>query len=126
MPPIEVVTIGVKVLFLNFTLEWNEYPNFCVTALYEDLPPTIFPDGDENVIACQSECSQRLKCSAIEWYESGYEGSKCKLIVSEKPATQGMVKPRWHDAVCYVKPIHTVSTIVGKSLCNLAMDLRYK
>ena len=85
-------------------LEWKMYPNFCVSATNVDLPQTNRPSRDANINTCKSGCIHNSKCSAIEWYSSGWGGSKCKLMLSDVPASKGSPAGRWQDAECYVKP----------------------
>jgi hypothetical protein len=48
-----------------------------------------------------------LKCSGVEWYNSGWNRSKCHLLLTgwgSNKASGGQTKGRrWQDAVCYVK-----------------------
>ena len=83
---------------------WDNYPNICVSATNVDLPQTNQPTGDANIDACQAECNSNSKCSAIEWYSSIERGSKCKLMLSDEPATKGACGDRYKDATCYFKP----------------------
>ena len=84
---------------------WKTFPKQCASSSNKDVDQTNHPAGDENIEACKSECIARPKCSAIEWYESAWEDSKCKLVLSDTPATQGNSNQRWKDAVCLVKPV---------------------
>ena len=86
-----------------FLLDYQEYPNFCVSSSNKDLPQTNHPAGDASIEKCQMECKANLKCSAIEWYESGWASSKCKLMLGDVPATKGSSGAQWKDAKCYVK-----------------------
>ena len=86
-----------------FLADYQEYPNFCVSSSNGDLPQTNHPAGDPSIKKCQMECNADLKCSAIEWYESGWASSKCKLMLGDTPATKGRLGGQWQDAKCYVK-----------------------
>ena len=85
-------------------LGWSNYPNYYVSATNQDVTHIDQPSGNTNVDACQEECKAISKCSAIEWYSSNWAGSKCKLIISDVPATKGFTGDRWQDAICYIKP----------------------
>ena len=85
-------------------LGWLQYPNYCVSSSNIDLPETPNSAGSVNVETCKSECNKNFKCTAIEWYEGGCCGTKCKLMLGDIPSTKGYSGPRWEDAVCYVKP----------------------
>lgn len=58
-------------------------------------------------MSCQAECDAQANCSGVEWYESGWNKSKCHLMLTgwgSNRATAGQVQGRrWKDAVCYVK-----------------------
>ena len=81
------------------------HPNFCVSSENEDLEQTDHPTGDASVVDCKAECTLHSKCSAIEWYESGGHGSKCKMMLTDTPATGGKSGDRFKDSTCYIKPV---------------------
>ena len=84
--------------------DWKGYDNFCVSSTNQDLPETNNIEGDASIAKCKEDCSENSKCSAIEWYNSGWNGSKCKWMIGDTPATQGRHGGRWQDAQCFVKP----------------------
>ena len=69
-----------------------------------DLPQTNHAPGDASVAQCKMECTNEAKCSAIEWYDSAWSGTKCKLMLGDTPAAKGSSTGRWQDATCYIKP----------------------
>lgn len=86
------------------TRKWAVYNNICVTATGDDAIQTNQPIGDVSRQTCQDICAANVWCSAFEWYNSGWDGSKCKLILGRQPSTQGSTSARWMDAECHVKP----------------------
>ena len=82
--------------------------NFCVDYAQKDLLQTKWSNGQSNREACMQECNaQGEKCSAMEWYDSGWNGSKCHLILDKDgqgSATTFKQGNRWQDAECYIKP----------------------
>ena len=98
--------------------EWASFPNFCVSALDTDLEETDFPKI-ETLKACQSECAIDLKCSAIEWYSRVVDGSKCKLVLTDIPATKGWHGSRYKGATCYIKPLIGTSVLAKRIVCWL-------
>ena len=80
------------------------YNNFCVSSSNADLYQTNHAPGDKSVEKCKTECTNKPKCSAIEWYDSGWDGSMCKLMLGDVPAAKGSSTGRWQDATCYIKP----------------------
>ena len=80
------------------------YLNFCVSDSNQDLKHTKHNSGNDNIQTCQSECLLNPKCSAVEWYQNGWSGTKCHLILDDIPATQGSSSSRWKDATCHIKP----------------------
>ena len=86
------------------------YPNFCVSDSNQDLLQSEHSEGNDNVGKCQSECTSNNKCSAFEWYATGWGGVKCFLMLGDTPATKGSNGVRWRDATCYIKP--------GNLICN--------
>jgi len=88
------------------TLEWIEFDNFCVSQFNEDLLGSPMPAGNANIKNCKSICNgynSTNYCSAIEWYNNGWNGVKCFLILDDIPASQGFDGTRWRDATCHVK-----------------------
>ena len=83
--------------------DYREYPNYCVSSSNKDLPQTNHPAGDTSIGECQIECNANMNCSAFEWYEMGWDLSKCKLMLGHIPATKGSSRSQWQDAKCYVK-----------------------
>ena len=85
--------------------DWEGYDNYCVSSTNQDLPETSTTEGDSSITKCKEICSRNFDCSAIEWYDPEWNGSKCKLLNGEIKATQGQVGgTRWKDAQCFVKP----------------------
>ena len=93
-------------IYLLFSV-WNVYPNFCVSSGNEDLVDVIYNKGDSSIEACKAKCMLLSDCSAVEWYQmEPIAGSKCKLITTAVPATQGYIGTyRFYDAECHIKPI---------------------
>lgn len=83
---------------------WTKYNNYCVSATGVDLRQTRHSQGDASVQACKNECIARSSCSAIEWYDSAWDRSKCKLMLTNPAATKGHSGGRWVDATCHIKP----------------------
>ena len=83
---------------------WNRFPNFCVSASNKDLEHTKHNNGDGSINKCQSECVLNSKCTAAEWYENGWDGAQCYLILDNIPAKKGSSSNQWRDAACYIKP----------------------
>ena len=85
--------------------------NFCVDDAQKDLLQTKWSNGQGNREACMQECdAQGEKCSAMEWYDSGWNGSKCHLVLDKDgqgSATTFKQGNRWQDAECYIKPKST-------------------
>ena len=77
--------------------------NFCVDANQKDLPQTNWSAGNASRSSCQSECDKKPECSAIEWYDGGWGGSKCKLMLGTTPSTTSKQGNRWQDAECFIK-----------------------
>ena len=69
-----------------------------------DLKETDYPEADTNPNACKLECTRRPECSAVEWFVTVVDGSRCKLILTEEPATKGSSGNRFRDAICYIRP----------------------
>ena len=86
---------------------WKAFNNFCVDSTGKDLPQTPWKAGATNKATCQRECVRQSKCSAYEWYDSGWGGSKCHLMLGKTPSSKGYAGGRWQDALCYVKPTKT-------------------
>jgi len=89
-----------------FDQEWREFDNFCVSQFNEDLLGSPMPAGDANIEICKSICNKYNStnyCTAIEWYNNGWNGVKCFLILDDTPASQGFDGTRWRDATCHVK-----------------------
>jgi len=83
---------------------WVEHQNFCVSQKNEDLPTKAYSFG-ENIEDCKSHCEKDNECSAVEWYEQGWNGDKCFLVYGRftNPAKQGFNGKQWRDATCHVK-----------------------
>jgi len=92
-------------LYIIIDHGWKVYNNFCVSASDQDVMQTNWANGDASIDACKAICFSMSDCSAIEWYESGWNGSHCKLVLDSTRATQGSSGARRQDAECHVKPI---------------------
>ena len=81
--------------------------NFCVNDAQTDLLQTKWTQGQESRSACGRECDNQGECSGFEWYDSGWNGSKCHLMLNKDgkgAATTSKRGARWQDAQCYIKP----------------------
>jgi len=87
--------------------DWIEYDNFCVSQFNKELIASPMPAGDLNIKDCRSICESnydsKYYCTAIEWYENGWNDVKCFLILDDIPASKGFDGPRRRDATCHVK-----------------------
>ena len=95
-----------NIISAMFSSVWIEYDNFCVSQFNEDLLGSPMPAGDANIEICKSICNKYNStnyCTAIEWYNNGWNGVKCFLILDDTPASQGFDGTRWRDATCHVK-----------------------
>ena len=77
--------------------------NYCVTAFQQNLPETNWAAGDASRVACMLQCDAKPECTAIEWYDSGWDGSKCKLMLDKIPAATHKSGNRWKDTECFIK-----------------------
>jgi len=98
---------------------WEVYDNFCVSSSNQDLSQTNWGSGDASIEVCKSICQSFSDCSAIEWYNSGWDGSKCKLMLGSNPATHGSSGGRWQDAECHVNPRHGSSDSAPPTTPNI-------
>ena len=87
---------------------WKSFNNFCVDKNGKDLPQTAWAAGGASQAKCQSECMKQAKCSAYEWYQSGWGGSKCHLMLGTTRSSKGHTGARWQDAMCFVKPAQKI------------------
>ena len=85
--------------------DWDSYNNYCVSSEDADLVQTTWSAGDASRDACKSQCIQQSTCSAFEWYESAWAGSKCKLMLGDTPAVMGHTGSRFIDSECHIKPV---------------------
>lgn len=92
------------------TSRWMQWDNYCVSSANRDLHQTNKPEYTTKQ-ACHNACRSDNSCSAYEWYNSGWGGSKCKLILTPIRATKGAKGGRWQDAECHVKPTVMFSNI---------------
>ena len=89
-----------------FSSDWIKFDNFCVSQFNEELLRTPMPAGNANIEECKSICDSYDSmdyCTAIEWYNNGWNGAKCFLILGDIPALSGFDGPRRQDATCHVK-----------------------
>jgi hypothetical protein len=52
------------------------------------------------------ECDAKAQCGGVEWYESGWNGSKCHLMLTgwgAQKADHGHSGDMWQDAQCFVR-----------------------
>ena len=84
---------------------WDSYDNYCVKATGGDAPQTAWSAGHGDFETCKSECIAKADCSAFEWYASGWEGSRCHLLLGEPKSTRGHDGARWQDATCHIRPL---------------------
>lgn len=61
---------------------YTRFQNFCVNKAGKDIPQTRWQAGQASLEACQAECNKNIQCSAVEWYESGWNRSKCHLLIT--------------------------------------------
>lgn len=85
---------------------YREYSNYCVNKDNQDIHQTRWVDGAASKEKCQDECDSKAVCGGIEWYESGWNGSKCHLMLTGwgvNKAAAGYTGGMWQDAQCYVR-----------------------
>ena len=95
--------------------------NFCVNDAQTDLLQTKWTAGQESRSACGRECDNQGECSGFEWYDSGWNGSKCHLMLNKDgkgAATTYKRGDRWQDAQCYIKPKHLQGEGTEKGPCK--------
>jgi len=85
-------------------MAWDSCNDFCVSDTSDDLPQTNWPSGDASLESCKTECAKKSNCSAVEWYVSGWDTSKCKLLLGDTKSTKCHTGSRWQDATCHFKP----------------------
>jgi len=59
-----------------------EYTNYCVDKDNNDIHQTRWVDGAKSLDQCKMECDSKDQCGGVEWYESGWNGSKCHLLLT--------------------------------------------
>lgn len=75
---------------------YSKFNNFCVDKNGKDLTQINWSAGDGSVAKCQAECDKSKTCSGIEWYNSGWSGTKCKLMnIGTETAAKGKAGKRW-------------------------------
>jgi hypothetical protein len=85
---------------------YAQYANFCVDGNNSDIHQTRWPAGASSLDKCQMECDSKAQCGGVEWYESGWGGSKCHLMLTgwgASKARAGYTGGQWQDATCYVR-----------------------
>jgi len=85
---------------------YKKYNNYCVNKYNKDIHQTRWTPGAANLDKCQMECDSKAQCGGIEWYNSGWNGSKCHLMLTgwgSNKAVKGYSRGRWQDAECYVR-----------------------
>jgi hypothetical protein len=95
----------------NFVTEkeksaYKKYKNYCVNKQNRDIHQTRWTAGAASLDKCQRECDLKAMCGGIEWYESGWNGSKCHLLLTGwggNKASKGKIGGQWQDAECYVR-----------------------
>merc|ERR1711981_1212800 len=95
---------------------WKSFNNFCVDKNGKDLPQTAWKNGAASNNKCKQECMKKKECTAYEWYQSGWGGSKCHLMLGKTASSKGHTGARWQDAKCFVKP--AAKPTVNKCKCN--------
>lgn len=106
---IEVFTARLKsgTMSSNITknVRYDRYKNFCVNAQGKDLPQTKI-NGKDSLNSCLGACAKNPKCSAGEWYNKGWNGSKCYHILTgfaKDRAVKADTGKRWRDAQCFTR-----------------------
>merc|ERR1712224_418918 len=67
-----------------FEKEWIKFDNFCVSQFNEELLSSPMPAGNANIESCKKMCDSYESidyCTAIEWYNNGWNDVKCYLIL---------------------------------------------
>merc|ERR1712151_613582 len=95
---------------------WKSFNNFCVDKNGKDLPQTAWKAGAASNNKCKQECMKKKECTAYEWYNKGFDGSKCHLMLGKTATSKGHTGARWKDAKCFVKP--AAKPTVNKCKCN--------
>jgi hypothetical protein len=83
-----------------------QYENYCVDKDNNDIHQTRWVEGAESLQKCKNDCDTKAQCGGIEWYESGWNGSKCHLMLTgwdASKAVAGKIGSMWQDAQCYVR-----------------------
>ena len=81
---------------------------------------------------CANACAKKPMCSAVEYYQRGWDGSRCFHMLTgmvwEERAMRGSKGKLWRDAVCYTKnelKVWVVKEVTIGSLINyLRMIMR--
>eukprot|EP00397_Hematodinium_sp_SG-2012_P034560 GEMP01037078.1.p1 GENE.GEMP01037078.1~~GEMP01037078.1.p1 ORF type:complete len:336 (+),score=71.07 GEMP01037078.1:72-1010(+) len=60
---------------------WPKFDNYCVATDGQPLPWINVPVHVDDVNECQWACIAFDDCSAVMWFESGWDGSQCKLVL---------------------------------------------
>lgn len=85
-------------------LSYEKSGNHCVSASGKDLPQTKF--NNVELKECMEACTNSAKCSAVEYYAKGWQGSRCFHILTgfgDDRAVKASPKRRWRDSECYAR-----------------------
>jgi hypothetical protein len=77
---------------------YKKYTNYCVNKYNRDIHQTRWTAGAGSLAKCQMECDSKAQCGGVEWYNSGWNGSKCHLMLTGwggNKATKGYSGGRW-------------------------------
>jgi len=85
-------------------VSYEKSANYCVSASGKDLAQTKFSNVE--LKACMEACTNSAKCSAVEFYAKGWQGTRCYHILTgwgDDRAVKASPKRRWRDAECYAR-----------------------
>jgi len=85
-------------------VSYEKSGNFCVNKSGKDLQQTKF--NNVELKDCMEACTNSPKCSAVEYYAKGWQGSRCFHINTgwgDDRAVKASPKRRWRDAECYAR-----------------------
>jgi hypothetical protein len=78
--------------------------NHCISASGKDLQQTRY--NNVELKDCMEACTNSAKCSAVEYYPKGWQGTRCFHInqgFGDNRAVKGKPGRQWRDAECYVR-----------------------
>lgn len=85
-------------------VSYKKHLNHCASASNKDIQEAKFKNVE--LKDCMEACTSNPKCSAVEWYEKGWQGTRCYHVNQgwlDQRATKAMPKRRWRDAECYTR-----------------------